>query len=182
MLTLETERLNLRDFEPDDFEAFYAASNDPAYQQFYSERETSRVFWEDLFDRIRSSAEAADRTQYQLAVCLQTGELIGTCGVRIELPEHQQASFGCAVARPFWRKGFAYEASRAIIDFGFSSLPIHRVYAETISENTRARALAERLGMRLEGEFRHRKFFRGRWWDSVIYAVLKDEWNPLTAQ
>ena len=77
-----------------------------------------------------------------------------------------------------WGQGYAYEASRRIMDYGFSSLPIHRVYVETISENARARALAQRLGMRMEGELRHHRFIRGRWWDTVICAVLKDEWNP----
>jgi len=172
MLSIETERLILRDFGPDDFEAFYATSNDPEYQKYYPKRETTRAFCKDLFDQIISWAEAPNRTKYQLAVCLQTGELIGTCGVRIEVADHQQASFGCAIARVYWGKGYAYEASRCIIDFGFSSLPIHRIYAETISENTRARALAEHLGMRLEGELRHHKFFNDRWWNTVIYAIL----------
>jgi len=177
MLTLETKRLLLRDFRPDDLDASYATSNDPEYQRFYSDRETTRAFWDDIFDRILSGAAAPDRTKYQLAVCLKIGELIGTCAVRIEVPDHQQASFGCAIARAYWGKGFAYEASRHIVDLCFSSLPIHRIYAETISENVRARALAERLGMRLEGEFRHHKYFRGRWWNTVIYAILRDGWN-----
>lgn len=177
MLTLEIERLILRDFSPDDFEAFYATSNDPEYRRFYSAREMTRAAWQDIFDRILSSAKTPNRTKYQLAICLKTGELVGTCGVRIEDPDHQQASFGCAIGRPHWGKGLAYEASRHLFDFSFSSLPIHRIYAETISENTRARALAEHLGMRLEAEFRQHRFFRGRWWDTVIYAILKDEWN-----
>jgi RimJ/RimL family protein N-acetyltransferase len=177
MLTLQTERLILRDFRPNDFAAFYATSDDPEYQQFYSKRETSRAFWQALFERILSATQAPERTQYQLAVCLHTGELVGTCGVRIEVPEHQQASFGCAIARPSWGKGLAYEAASHLIDYGFSSLPIHRLYAETIRENKRARALAEKLGMRVEGELQHHKFFQGRWWDTIIYAVLKEEWN-----
>ena len=177
MFSIETERLLLKDFEPGDFEAFYATSNDPEYRQYYAEHETSRAFWGDIFDRILSSSEAPKRTKYQLAVCLPNGELIGTCGVRIEVVEHQQASFGCAIARPYWGRGYAYEASRRIIGYGFDSLPVQRVYAETISENTRARALAERLGMRLEGQLRQHKYFRGRWWDTAIYAVLREEWD-----
>ena len=132
----------------------------------------------DLFERILTGTYAPNRTKYQLAVCLQTGELIGTCGVRIEDEDHQQASYGCAIARAYWGGGYAYEASQRILDFGFSSLPIHRVYAETIRENRRARALAERLRMRLEGELKHHRFLKGRWWDTVIYAVLQDEWKP----
>jgi RimJ/RimL family protein N-acetyltransferase len=177
MVSINTQRLILRDFESADFEAFFATSNDPEYQKYYSEREMARGFLKDLFDRILSGNKAPNRTKYQLAVCLPTGDIMGTCGVRIEDVEHQQASFGCAIAPPYWGKGYAYEASRHLINFGFSSLPTHRIYAESISENTRARALAERLGMRLEAELRHHKYFNGRWWDTVIYAVLKEEWK-----
>lgn len=176
-MQIETARLLLRDFRPEDFEAFYATSNDPEYQKYYAEREMTRAFWKDLFDRILSGVEGPQRMKYQLTVCLRSGELIGTCGVRMEVEEHQQASFGCAIARGYWGKGYAYEAAHRIIDFGFSSLPAHRIFAETISENKRARILAERLGMRLEGELRQHKFFNGRWWNTVIYAILKDEWK-----
>ncbi len=176
-LPIETKRLILRDFAPDDFDAFYATTQDLVYQKYYAAHEMARSHWLAIFDRIRDGAAAVPRTTFQLAICLPTGELIGTCGVRTEDIENQQASFGCAIARPHWGLGYAFEASYRAIDFGFSALPIHRVYAETNSENARARTLAERLGMRLEGELRQQKFFQGRWWDTVIYAVLADEWK-----
>jgi [ribosomal protein S5]-alanine N-acetyltransferase len=177
MQPIKTGRLILRDFLPGDFEAFFAATNDPEYQKYYSEVEATRSFYQELFDRILSGTKEIRRTKYQLAICLPEGELIGTCGVRIEDTDNRQASFGCAISRMVWGKGYAYEACRSLLDFGFSSLPIHRVYAETISENSRARTLAERLGMRLEAVMKHTRYFKGRWWDSVIYAVLEDEWQ-----
>lgn len=177
MTYIETGRLILRDFEPGDFDAFFATTNDPEYHKYYSEGEITVAFYQVIFERILSGTSQTNRDKYQLAICLLTGELIGTCGVRTEDTNNRQASFGCAIGRMHWGKGFAYEASRNIIDFAFSSLPIHRVYAETISENSRARELAERLGMRLEAEFKEIKYFRGRWWNSVIYAILEDEWK-----
>lgn len=182
MFRLETNRLYLRDFRSEDFDAFYQTSQDPEYQKFYSEEETTQAFWKTIFDRILASAALDERLKYQEAICLKTGELIGTCGVRIKHQEHRQASFGCALAKPYWGVGLAFEASQRIVDFGFSELPIHRIYAETISENRRARLLAERLGMRLEGELRGNRFFRGRWWNTAIYAILKDEWKDAAQQ
>ena len=179
MLTIETDRLLLRDFRPEDFEAFYQSSRDPEYQQYYSEKETGREFWKMIFERILDSINATARLKFQMAICLKTGEIIGTCGVRIEDQENQQASFGCAIARPYWGKSLAYEASHRILEYGFSGLPVHRVYAETISENTHARLLIERLGMKLEGVLRQNRYFRGRWWNTAIYAILKDEWESL---
>ncbi|MEJ2208482.1 MAG: GNAT family N-acetyltransferase [Anaerolineae bacterium] len=179
MFTLETERLVLRDFVPGDFDAFYATTQDPEYRRFYAEAEMTRAFWRDLLDRIIAGAAASPRTAYQLAICLPGGELIGTCGVRLESAEQRQASFGCAIARAHWGRGYALEASRRIIDYGFANLPIHRLYAEVIAENSRARALAERLGLRLEGELRHTRYFRGRWWNTAIYGILEGEWRRI---
>jgi RimJ/RimL family protein N-acetyltransferase len=176
-ISLETGRLILRDFEPEDFEAFFATPQGGAYQQFYPEEVTTRDFWQTIFERILETVKAEDRLVYQLAVCLPSGELIGTRGVRIEDRENRQASFGCAIAREYWGNGYAFEAADRLIDFGFSPLPVHRIYAETISENKSARCLAERLGMRLESEFLHQRFFRGRWWNTVIYAILREEWR-----
>jgi ribosomal-protein-alanine N-acetyltransferase len=142
-----------------------------------SEKETTREFWKVIFERILSAEDEENRTKYQLAICLAAGEMIGTCGVRTEDKENQQASFGCAIARPYWGKDLAFEASQRIIDYGLSTLSLHRIYAETISENTKARSLAERLGMRLEGELRQNRFFRGRWWNTAIFSILMDEWK-----
>ncbi|MCP5099315.1 MAG: GNAT family N-acetyltransferase, partial [Chloroflexi bacterium] len=139
MLILETERIILRDFRRDDFDAFYATTTDPEYQKFYDKREMKRPFWQAIFDRILAAAAQPERLMYQLAICLPTGELVGTSGIRIEEPAHQQASFGCAIARDYWGKGYAFEASRYLMAYALDTLPIHRIYAETISENKRAR-------------------------------------------
>lgn len=177
MVSLETELLLLRDFEPGDFEAFFETTQDPEYQKFYPEEEIRSEFWKSIFEGFLTSAEVEKRLKFQLAMCLRSGEVVGTCGVRIEDAENRQASFGCAVARPYWGKGLAFEGSQRIIAYGFSELQLHRIYAETNSENARARSLVEHLGMRLEGELRENHFFRGRWWDTAIYAILEDEWE-----
>jgi [ribosomal protein S5]-alanine N-acetyltransferase len=181
-ISFQTPNLLIRDFQPDDFEAFFATTSDPEYQQYYPEHETSRLFLKNIFNRILADSVVQNRMKYQLGFCLLSGELIGTCGVRIEDIEHRQASFGCAVAREYWGNSFAYEASSAIIDYAFSSLAVHRIYAETIACNWRARRLAGRLGMRQEALLKEVKFFRDRWWDTAVYAVLKDEWKKSPAE
>lgn len=177
MFKIQTDRLLLRDFQPADFEAFFATTNDPEYRQFYAEEETTRPFWQQIFTQILEGTGDVPRTHYQLAVCLPDGTLMGTCGVRLEDVANQQASFGCAIGRPFWGKGYATEASRALFSFGFAQLNIHRIYAETKAKNQRARALAEHLGMQLEGILRQTQFFREQWWDTAVYAILQEEWH-----
>jgi [ribosomal protein S5]-alanine N-acetyltransferase len=179
MFVLNTPRLILRDLTQEDFDAFYAAADDAEVQRFYPAEERSAEFYGSIFERILEQTAQPERDKYQLAICLPSGEVIGTCGVRMENTIHQQASFGCAIARSYWGRSYAFEASREIIHFGFRSLPIHRLYAETFKENLRARRLAERLGMRLEGELLHTKFVQGQWFGTAVYALLKDEWKRL---
>lgn len=177
MFHLTTDRLLLRDFQPNDFDAFFATTSDPEYHQFYAEEEMTRPFFQKIFTHILEGTTELPRTSYQLAICLPDGTLIGTCGVRLEDTVNKQASFGCAIARPFWGQGYATEACRTLFDFAFSQLAIHRIYAETKAKNGRARALAEQLGMQLEGILRETQFFRGEWWDTAIYSILKNEWD-----
>jgi RimJ/RimL family protein N-acetyltransferase len=178
MFTLHTERLILRDFEPNDFDAFFATTNDPEYQQFYAEEEMTRPFWQKIFAHFVDGTTENPRTNYQLAICLPDGTLIGTCGVRLEDVANRQASFGCAMGRPFWGHGYATEACHTLFAFAFTQLDIHRIYANTKAKNSRACVLAEHLGMQREGILRQTQFFRGEWWDTAVYAILKNEWNP----
>ena len=78
MFSLQTERLLLRDFLPDDFDAFFATTNDPEYQQFYAEAEMTRPFFQKIFTHILEGTSETPRTSYQLATCLPEGTLLGT--------------------------------------------------------------------------------------------------------
>ncbi|HYI01987.1 GNAT family N-acetyltransferase, partial [Hyalangium sp.] len=92
-------------------------------------------------------AQELPRTKYQLAMTLG-GALIGTCGVRKDSPDREDAEWGCELDPAQWGQGYAHEASRAIIAFGFETLQLRRIWARTSPENARAVRLAEDLGLR----------------------------------
>lgn len=75
----------------------------------------------------------------------------------------------------FWGRGYAYEASEALIQYGFDTLGIHKVVAETI-DPVKSVALMEKLGMRREGVFRaHTRNNDGVWADVYWYGLLKTD-------
>ena len=84
---------------------------------------------------------------------------------------------GCAFSRHAQGVGLSYEASEALLNFGFTELGVHRVYAETISKNLLAIKLCQSLGMRQEAYFKEHCFFKSKWWDTVVLAVLRTEWK-----
>jgi len=174
-LIIQTERLILRDFKQTDLPAYKALCSHPDFQQFYSEEDAAPEKVAQLFNMFVVWATEQPRTKYQLAMEIPSEELIGSCGVRITSVDEKQGTFGCELGRAHWGKGYALEASRAVINFGFADLNLHRIYAETNSENLPAIALAKKLGMRVEGELRENRWFRGRWWSTTTLSILEQE-------
>ena len=86
------------------------------------------------------------------------------------------------IFNPAWQgQGFATEASRALVEWAFANLQVHRVIANCDQKNPASWKLLEKMGMRREGDFRQKAWFRrdgqGQpiWIDSYQYAILKDE-------
>ncbi|MEK2098897.1 GNAT family protein [Vibrio parahaemolyticus] len=176
MFKFETKRLIIRDMSQKDKSAFVAMSQDAKYQRFYDESDCDPSKYRELTDLFIVQASEKPRKSYQLAVeCKVSGKFVGTVCLRLE--DNQQASIGCAFSRASQGDKLSYEAALALADFGFSELGIHRIYAKTISKNLPAIKLCKSLGMRQEAHFREHRFFKGQWWDTVTWAVLRTEWQ-----
>ncbi len=63
-----------------------------------------------------------------------------------------------------------------VLTYAFLTFDLHRIIAITDCENTASVALLERLGMRREGHFLQNAWFKGKWGDEYLYAILKEEW------
>ncbi|MFM5107337.1 GNAT family N-acetyltransferase [Aeromonas dhakensis] len=181
MFILETERLRLRDMRLDDEAAFVSITQDERYQRFYSEEDGQAQKYRELTRLFVEQAGERPRRAYQLAIEHKaTNALIGTVCLRLE--SDQQASMGCGMARHSQGHGLMQEAASALAGFGFASLGVHRIYAETLSLNRAAIQLCSSLGMRQEAHFREHRYFKGQWWDTVVFALLRSEWSHQAAR
>ena len=144
-MELHTARLVLRDFRPEDTPSVIAYQTKPAYLVRYGPPpptvEDIRAFVEML---CRWAAEVP-RTKYQLAITRE-GRVIGTCGVRKATPRSPVAEYGCELDPAEWRRGYALEASRALLAFAFDALELEGLFALTRPENLDAIRLAHALG------------------------------------
>jgi ribosomal-protein-alanine N-acetyltransferase len=187
MMLLATRRLLLRDFVEDDWAAVLEYQSDPRYLRYYAWTERNEADVRALLRRWLDWQEQAPRTRWQLAITLpeQGGRLIGICGIRQgEAPadlfgqrETRSADVGYELDPRYWGKGYATEAAREIVRFGFENLGLHRIWAQCIADNIASARVMERLGMRLEGRTREDEWFKGRWWDHLTYAILEKEWG-----
>lgn len=177
-MQLETDRLILREFQHDDWQAMAAYWRDPRYQRYYAEIEDVEAVVRELVSRCIAAQDVEPRRTYQFAVVRKDGgRLIGNCGIRVNAPEHREANIGYELNPDAWGQGLATEAAREIVRFGFEDLGLHRIWAECNAENAGSVRVLRKLGMQREARFRENQWFKDRWWDTEIYALLEREWR-----
>lgn len=176
-MILETNRLLLRDFTEDDWPALHAVESLPEvarYQDFDPRTEDeSRAY----VIAASKDGEEDPRQTYDLAVILRgEGRLIGRCGLGISNADIGEAVLWYTLHPEHWGHGYTTEAARAIVDFGFRELGLHRIWADCDPANIGSWRVLEKLGMRCEGHLRENARIKGEWVDSLIYAILDREW------
>ncbi len=177
-MQIETERLILREFRKDDWPELLAYWTDPRCQRFYADIDDVDRTVRDLVDRFVASQTEQPRRVWQLASARRSdGQLIGNCGLRVNDPGRREANIGYELNLRVWGNGYATEAARAMVRFGFAELGLHRVWAECVADNTASVSVLDKLGMRREARFREHRWAKGRWWDTLIYAILDHEWQ-----
>ncbi len=110
------------------------------------------------------------------------GRLIGYAALNFTDPRRSQARLNICLNPKFHHKGFALEATDALIRFCFADIRLHRVTGCCDSRNTAACRLLENVGMRREGEFVKDNFLNGEWANSVWYAALDEEYRRAAEQ
>src|SRR6266699_3747057 len=165
---LTTNRLLLRQIQPNDAEALFAIFSDEEAMQFYG-LEPHRSL-DDTYELIRQiQARYAQRKTIRWGITLKGEDrVIGSCGFH-----HFDAGFH----RAFWGQGIMNEAMSAILTYGFTELGLHRVEAIIDIANERSQGLLLKLGFTYEGNLRQRYFFRDRFEDEHYFGLLKDEWH-----
>ncbi len=175
-MKLKTERLLLREFEQTDIPILYHFNLAPEVQRFESDTLVTEYQFYQIMQGVIAEQAAQPRLSYYFALIQrEDNQLIGSCYVTVQ-PE-QQGEIGYLVGVDYWGQGYATEAARQIIEFGFGKLQLHRIYAEALNENRASIQVLEKVGMRREGVLRENKWFKNRWWDTCIYAVLTNEWK-----
>jgi ribosomal-protein-alanine N-acetyltransferase len=164
----------LREFRLDDLKGVLTVVGDDRVTESLSFDTRTREQAAAMLNGIIGRAKQAPRTEYYLAVTIAGDVLVGF--VRLGLDGVQAAKLGYAIAADHWRYGYATDAVRTLVDFGFRELKLHRISAAMGPDNTASIAIVHRLGMTYEGCIRDHVYTNGGWRDSLLYSVLVDEW------
>jgi len=181
-MNLDTDRLILRELVHDDWAAVLDYQVEPLYLRYYEWQSRTPEDVRAFVTRLEALQHERPRTKYQLAIVLKsTGELIGNCGIRTQAFGSHEAELGFELAPKHWRNGYATEAAGELLRFGFEQLNLNRVEASCLADNLGSAGVLTKLGMRLEGRLRNKEFYKGRTWDRLLFAILRDEWERRSA-
>jgi len=159
---MRTERLLMRTWKRSDREPFARLNSDPEVMEHFPELLT-RAQSDAFADRIE--ADMAERG-WGLWALEVDGEFIGYTGLQpVSFDAHftPAVEIGWRLARGAWGHGYASEAARAAATYAFAELELPELVSFTVPENTRSRAVMERIGMRHDaaGDFDHPKLPQG---------------------
>ena len=112
-----------------------------------------------------------------LAITLREGGgQLGGIGLTID-EKHRHAELGYWLGVASWGKGYATEAAREMLRYGFEDLNLHRIFASHFKQNPASGNILKKLGMRHEGCQREQYFKWDKPIDSELYGILRCEWK-----
>jgi RimJ/RimL family protein N-acetyltransferase len=177
-LPIETERLLLRAFGADDFDAVFAMQSRPDVARFlYWEARTEDEVREALTRKIAGTAIRAEGDPLFLAAALRTtGDVVGDVVLQWTSAAHSTGEIGFIVHPEHQGRGYATEAARPLLRLAFEELRLHRVVGRVEARNVASARVLQKLGMRHEAHLVENEFVKGEWQSELVYAMLADEW------
>jgi [ribosomal protein S5]-alanine N-acetyltransferase len=177
LASLQTERLNLRKVKPSDLDDFYAWASDSevtAYVTWNAHNSTDETL--EFINRILTRYQHAQVAPWAV-VHKESGRMIGLNGFATWEVRHSRAELAYVLNRNYWGQGYMTEASRAIIEYGFTHMALNRIEARCRVPNVGSARVMEKCGMTYEGTLREVAYVKNQFVDLKYYAILKKEWG-----
>ncbi len=174
----ETDRLVLRPYVADDLAGLARLHGDPEVARwlYWGPRDIDEVRTV-LARKVAGMTLAADGDGISLAVELrETGAMIGDAVLILTSATHEQGEVGYIIHPEHQGRGYATEATVALLQIAFGEAELHRVVGRIEPRNLASGRVLERAGMRLEATLIENEFVKGEWQNEGIYAVLRREW------
>ncbi len=170
-MRIETNRMVVRDFTPEDaadlHEIFGDAETMKNCEPVY-DFEKTKTFLRDFCIGRHGALAAAHK---------ENGKVVGY--ILFNEIETGVYEIGWIFNRRYWRKGYAYEACRAVMDYAFSDAGAHKIFAEAI-DGVKSVGLMKKLGMCLEGVQREQTDDNfGNYVNLHLYGILRREWQKI---
>lgn len=187
--TFVSQRLVYRSVEVTDKEAFYTIISEPGCMELGLPKISRPPSRKQMDEFVNTYPEKA---LIFVFICLRensssgipsAGKPIGSLNMGHSSLEakkgHRATSFGIFISEAYRSKGYGMEATEWAIDWAFNYAGVHRIELWSFSYNEAAIRLWEKIGLRQEGRKRESVWFQRKWFDTVMYSILEQEWEAM---
>lgn len=174
---LDSKRLRLRLVNLSDLSSIHKLLSIPAVDRYNAmgiptNKEVTAVYLNEWID------DCLMRKEFVFSISeLNTNDFIGLISLRIGNPKYLIAAVWYKLLPEFWSKGYATEALKSILNFGFEEIGLHRIEAGCAIDNIGSIRVLEKSGLRREGHKRKVLPLKTGWSDNYEYAILEEDWE-----
>lgn len=170
--TIETERLLLREVTLEDAPDFFTGRSDPKAMQYICKPLHKTVSeTEDLIKQIKENILANSAIAWAITL-KEEGKFIGSISYHHIIPEHHRAEVGYMILPPYWKKGIASEALKAVLDHGFTKMKLHSIEAKIDPRNIDSANVLKKNNFVREAYYKEDYLYEGKFLDTEIYSLL----------
>lgn len=176
-MRLNTDRLILIEVSETDLEDIYQLQSLPETDQFNTLGIPESIdSTKNVLKNWLSESNTLPRISYTYTIKhVSTGNFIGLFGLKMGKAKYRIAEVWYQILPIYWNKGYTSEALRAVLNYGFNTLDLHRIEAGCATKNIASIKVLEKSGFIREGHARKILPIRGDWVDNYSYAILDED-------
>ena len=176
-MTSTEPRIVLREFRPEDLEAFSLYHRDSRYLEFYGPEVRDPGHAQTLLEMFLTWSREQPRRNFQWAVDEKSSSaLIGCGGIRSRNLPSGTGEIGLELSADWWGRGLGQEVALALLRYGFEQLGLEQILGESVTQNHRVEAMLHRLGFKPEGTREGPAWLGKRGWTLTDWRFPANSW------
>jgi [ribosomal protein S5]-alanine N-acetyltransferase len=174
---LETSRLFLRKYRIEDADDIFVMYNDREVMKFAGPDRHIKI--DDTIRFIESALSGMQQKKdvFWAIVLKSENKVIGDISLCAIDYKHSFAFFAVFLSSQYWRKGIISEASEVVFEFAFNEMNINRLESQIYVNNIPSISFVEKVKFKKEGELRENFYIDGKFQNSFVYSLLKNEYK-----
>ena len=166
-------KFSLRPWREEDIDRIPRHANNPGIARFLTDQFPHPYTRQDAKEFLHSVRQQSPLKVFAIDVA---GEAVGSIGVFPQADIHRKnAEMGYWLSEAYWGKGIMTEAIRRMVDYGFRTFDITRIFARPFGTNKASQRVLEKAGFTLEARFEKALFKQDEFIDELVYAIRKKE-------
>ena len=172
---LNGKRIVLRTPTINDVHSIYTYAREPEISRYTTLPQPYLLSHAKKFIKDTALVHRKQQAYHFAIIWKESGKLIGMIGLEHYDKTAKKAELGYWLGKPYWGQKIMQEAMRLVLQFGFKTLRLQRIYARTMHPNIASTHLLLKHGFKHEGILRRHIFRNNEWLDQNDFGLLKEE-------